>query len=165
MSPNSSRRISLGTMLGAGALVLGLAALPQDAVAGPAGQLQCNVSGGVGFIITSNRALNCQFLPANGARPQHYVGTIGRFGLDIGVQGAGHLTWGVLAAGGAVGPGALSGTYSGGTASATIGVGVGANALVGGNRGQFALQPVSVQTQTGLDLAAGVGTLTLEYAP
>ena len=165
MSLNSSRRLALKTIVGAGALALGLAALPGVAEAGPAGQLQCNVAGGVGFIITSSRALNCEFTPANGARPQHYVGTIGRFGLDVGMQGPGKLSWGVVSAGGAVGPGALSGSYAGGTASATVGVGVGANALVGGNGGQLTLQPLSMETQSGLDLAAGVGTLTLEYAP
>lgn len=160
----SLKSVSLRTAMGAGAALLALAAMPQSASAGPVGQLNCSVSGGVGFIITSNRALNCEYDPISGGRPQHYVGTIGRFGLDLGVQGPGHLTWGVVTIGGPVGPGALAGAYVGGAASATVGVGVGANALVGGN-GAITLQPVSVQAQSGLDIAAGVGTLTLEYAP
>ncbi len=164
-SSNLQKLVSPELICRAGVLALGLVALSASAQAGPVGQLHCNVAGGIGFIITSSRALNCEYDPANGARPQHYVGTIGRFGLDIGVQGPGRLEWSVVSAGGAVGPGALQGSYAGGTASATVGVGVGANALVGGNNGAFTLQPLSIQTQSGLDLAAGVGTMTLEYAP
>ena len=93
--------------LGAAALL----AAPVAAVAGPVGQLYCNVSGGVGLIITSRRALNCEYTPANGALPQHYVGTISRFGLDIGPQGPGKLTWDVVSLGGAVGPGSLAGGF------------------------------------------------------
>ncbi len=138
---------------------------PQAAVAGPVGQLYCNVSGGVGFIITSRRALNCEFSPSSGAQHQHYVGTISRFGLDIGLQGPSKLTWDVVSLGGPVGPGALAGAFTGGTASATLGVGVGANALVGGSGG-LSLQPLSVETTTGgANLAAGVGALSLDYAP
>ena len=146
-----------------GTLMLALTVLPQAASAGPVGQLVCNVSGGAGMLITSKRALNCEYDPANGARPQHYVGTIGRFGLDLGVQGPGRLVWGVVTVGGPIGPGSLTGTYTGGSASATVGVGVGANALVGGNH--ITLQPLSVSQQSGLNVAAGVGTMVLEYAP
>ena len=55
----------------------------------------------------------------------------------------------------------LSGNYGGAAASATVGVGVGANALVGGSGNTIALQPVSVQAQTGLSVAAGVAGLEL----
>ncbi len=151
--------------LAAGALVVGLSIASTAAVAGPVGQLYCNVSGGVGLIITSRRALNCDYTPANGAPRQHYVGTISRYGLDIGPQGPGKLTWDVVSLGGAVGPGALAGDYTGATASATVGVGVGANALIGGANGGVTLQPLSVEAQSGLNVAAGVGAMALEYAP
>ncbi len=150
---------------GSAALVAGLSLAPTAALAGPVGQLYCNVSGGVGFIITSRRALNCEYTPANGAPRQHYIGTISRFGLDIGPQGPGKLTWDVVSLGGAVGNGALAGDYTGATASATVGVGVGANALIGGAAGGITLQPLSVEAQSGLNVAAGVGALSLEYAP
>ena len=152
-------------LLAASALLAGAALAPSTAVAGPVGQLYCNVSGGVGFIITSRRALNCDYTPSNGAPHQHYLGTISRYGLDIGPQGPGTLTWDVVSLGGAVGPGALSGQFAGATASATLGVGVGANALVGGANGGVQLQPLSVEAQSGLNVAAGVGALSLEYAP
>lgn len=158
-------RPALGAVIGAGALLAGVAASTAPAQAGPVGQVYCNVSGGVGFIITSRRALNCDYTPANGGPHQHYVGTISRFGLDLGPQGPGKLTWDVVSLGGALGPGALAGDYTGASASATVGVGVGANALVGGAGGGVTLQPLSVEAQSGLNVAAGVGALTLEYAP
>ena len=151
--------------VGAATLLCGFAAAPEAAFAGPVGQLVCNVSGGTGLLITSSKALNCRYLPANGAPSQHYLGTIRKFGLDLGNSGPGTLTWGVVALGGAVGPGSLSGSYTGASASASVGVGAGANALVGGNNGGFTLQPVSVETTTGVNVAAGVSELTLDYAP
>ncbi len=153
------------TLLAASALLAGVALVPAAALAGPVGQLYCNVSGGVGLIITSRRALNCEYTPSNGAPHQHYLGTISRFGLDLGAQGPGKLTWDVVSLGGAVGPGALAGSFAGATASASVGVGVGANALVGGANGGLQLQPLSVESQSGLNVAAGVGELSLEYAP
>jgi hypothetical protein len=39
--------------------------------------------------------------------------------------------------------------------------GLGANVLVGGSSQTVALQPLSVQGQIGLDIAAGVGSLDL----
>lgn len=152
-----------GPVLGATALALSLA--PGAAEAGPVGQIYCNVSGGVGLLITSRRALNCEYTPSNGAKRQHYVGTISRFGLDLGTQGPGKLTWDVVSLGGAVGPGALSGTFTGTSAAASVGTGVGVNALVGGNNGGLTLQPLSVEAESGVNVAAGIGSLTLEYQP
>jgi hypothetical protein len=124
------------------------------------GALRCEVSGGLGLIITSSKEMRCVFTSARGRR-EHYYGTIRKFGLDIGATDQGILAWDVFAP--SVGPkrGALAGDYAGIDASATIGAGVGANALVGGFGRSFTLQPVSIQTQTGLALAAGVAELTL----
>ncbi len=164
MSIEGNRIVSRG-LIASATLVCAAGLLPGSAEAAAIGQLDCSVSGGVGFVITSSRALNCRFLPVAGGRMQHYVGTIKRFGLDIGFQGPGRLVWGVIGAG-LPGPGALAGTYAGGSASVTAGVGVGANALVGGNANSFTLQPVSLEGQAGgLAVAAGVGEMTLEPAP
>jgi hypothetical protein len=73
------------------------------------------------------------------------------------------MSW-VVFAPGKLGPGALAGTYAGATAEATFAVGLGANVLVGGSQSSVALQPVSVQGQTGLNIAAGLAKFTLEYA-
>ncbi len=127
------------------------------------GALECNVSGGVGFVITSSKALSCAFMGQNG-RVEKYVGTIQKFGLDIGVTGPGKLAWAVISPS-APGPGALQGEYVGASASVTAGVGVGANALVGGSNRTISLQPLSVQVQSGVDLSAGVGAIQLEFIP
>jgi hypothetical protein len=130
----------------------------------PIGVLRCNVSGGVGFIITSDKALACTFEPRQGA-PEHYLGTIKRFGLDVGVSGPGRLVWAVLGTDSTQSRYPLEGNYAGATAELSVGPGVGANALVGGNARSIVLQPVSVSEQTGLNLAAGVGELILMPAP
>lgn len=152
------------------AAALPLAGLAWASLATPAladttkvGVLSCNVAGGVGFIITSSKALNCVFEASSGGR-ERYVGTIRRFGLDIGVTGPGKLSWIVFAPATGVRPGALAGDFAGVGAEATVGVGVGANALVGGFERSFSLQPFSVQVQSGGDLAAGVTSMNLEAA-
>ena len=124
------------------------------------GQLRCEVSGGLGLIITSTKDMECRFLSARGGE-EFYHGRIQKFGIDIGGTDRGMLVWDVFAS--TAGPlhGALAGDYAGVGASATVGVGLGANAMVGGSNREIALQPLSVQTQTGLDLAAGVSSMQL----
>jgi hypothetical protein len=124
-----------------------------------AGVLTCNVSGGVGLILTSQKSTACVFNPRRG-RNEYYVGVIRRFGLDIGATQQGILTWAVLSEG-SVAPGSLAGSYLGATAEATVGAGLGANVLAGGSRRTIALQPLSVSGQTGLNFALGVGDFEL----
>jgi len=124
------------------------------------GALRCEVSGGLGLIITSSKDMNCVFTSASG-HSEPYSGTIRKFGLDIGATDKGVLAWDVFAPSQGPKPGALAGDYAGVGASATVGAGVGANALVGGSGRLFTLQPLSIQAQTGLALAAGVAELTL----
>jgi hypothetical protein len=127
-----------------------------------AGTLTCNVASGWGFVFGSSRLLNCTYHDASG-RNDHYVGKISKFGADIGYQQGGVLIWGVIAPTAQVGPGALSGGYGGATASATVGVGVGANALIGGSNRSISLQPLSVEGNQGLNVAAGIAAMSLEY--
>ena len=142
----------------------GLAA-PASATPGVAvGTLSCNVSSGWGFIFGSSRALNCTLAGANG-NSEHYAGQITKFGADIGYTQGGVIVWTVLAPQAHLVPGALSGSYAGGTASATVGVGIGANALVGGSNNTVALQPLSIEGNRGLNVAAGVAALNLTQAP
>jgi hypothetical protein len=126
------------------------------------GTLTCNVASGWGFVFGSSRALNCTF--AGPGRYEYYVGNIARFGVDIGYTQGGVLIWTVVAPTAVVAPGSLAGSYAGGTASATVGVGVGANALVGGSGNTIALQPLSLEGSTGLNVAAGIGAITLTPA-
>jgi len=126
----------------------------------PAGVLECNVSGGTGAVVTSTKSLACTFKPVNGI-PENYDGSLTTVGVDVGFTDAGRLTWAVAMADLSPRPFPLAGSYAGATAGLTVGGGVKANTLVGSNGIGISLQPLSVATQTGLDLSAGVGSLTL----
>jgi hypothetical protein len=158
-------RRSVFAMLGAAALVAG-AALYGQAHAQKSGvnigSLTCNVAGGVGFVFGSSKQISCLFNRTDGIA-ERYSGDIKRFGVDIGFTKEAQMVWLVFAPG-ALAPGSLSGSYAGATASGTVGVGVGANVLVGGSSRQITLQPVSVEGSVGLNVAAGIGELDLRYA-
>jgi hypothetical protein len=147
--------------------IVGIAALAAPASAQSAvnvGSLTCNVAGGFGFIFGSSKSLNCAYHGVGG-QYEHYVGSITKFGADIGYTSGGVIVWTVVAPVAAMHPGALGGNYAGATASATVGVGVGANALIGGSNNTVALQPVSIEGNTGLNVAAGIAGITLTPAP
>ena len=129
-----------------------------------AGVLRCHVSPGVGLVITSRKALQCDFDAAGLARHDRYTGSIVKIGIDIGATTGGEMVWAVYRAGKSLRNGDLAGSYGGVSAEATVVVGVGANALVGGADKSISLQPFSVEGQTGLNIAAGVTELTLEPA-
>ncbi len=129
------------------------------------GTLSCDVSAGVGMILTQKQTMMCVFTPANGGPPDPYLGHIDEFGVALGAVNQGRLVWGVVAPSSGIPRGALSGTYGGVGAQATAGAGVGANVLVGGTASAFSLQPVSIEGQTGLNIAAGVTTVTLLPPP
>jgi len=126
------------------------------------GTLTCNVAGGVGFVFGSSKDLSCLFTRTDG-KAERYTGSIKKFGVDIGFTKEAQIVWLVFAPG-SIAPGALSGSYGGATASGTVGVGVGANVLLGGSNKQVTLQPVSVEGSTGLNVAAGIGAVDLNYA-
>ncbi len=127
------------------------------------GVLSCTVEGGIGLILGSSKEMVCNFDPTDGSEPHHYTGSVGKLGLDIGVTNESYISWQVIASGN-LAPGSLAGSYVGASAQATAGVGLGANVLVGGSNESITLQPLSVQGQTGLNLAVGIGTMKLNYA-
>jgi hypothetical protein len=146
------------------AATLAFAAVPAYAQAPvKVGTLDCDVSGGVGMIVASQKWVRCMFTPAVRGRAEIYEGSISKFGLDLGATSGGRLVWEVYAPTG-YRRWALAGNYGGATAEATVGAGVGANVLVGGNDRTVSLQPVSFQGQAGLNVAAGVASLELRPA-
>jgi hypothetical protein len=126
------------------------------------GDLTCNVASGWGFVFGSSKDLHCTF--RGNDHVEHYTGSISKFGVDIGYTEGGVLVWGVFAPTSDMRQGALAGDYVGGSAQVTAGLGVGANALVGGFDKSFALQPVSVEGSKGLNVAAGIGSISLHPA-
>ncbi len=127
-----------------------------------AGYLTCHVAAGWGFIFGSSRKLQCAYALQPGYT-EYYTGSITKFGADIGYLQSGVILWAVLAPTTNLGQGALAGHYGGATASAAVGVGAGANVLVGGFNSSIALQPVSIEGQNGLNVAAGVVAMTLTF--
>jgi len=126
------------------------------------GTLACSISAGVGLVVASQRNVSCNFQP-DGGPPEAYTGTLTRIGVDVGFTAGGAMVWGVFADTNRF-AGMLAGTYAGATAEATVAAGLGANVLVGGSNRSVALQPLSVQGQVGLNVAAGVGALELHLA-
>ena len=124
------------------------------------GILECRGGASVGFIVGSVTNLGC-VLRVEGVPEDRYVATIRKVGVDIGITEESALAWGVYAPVARLGPGDLSGNYGGAQGSAAVGVGVGGNALVGGSNNSIALQPLSVQGQVGLSVAAGLESLEL----
>ncbi|HEY4941098.1 MAG TPA: DUF992 domain-containing protein [Rhizomicrobium sp.] len=155
-------------MMGAAVVAAGALVFSGAADAAPhgvkVGTLTCNVSSGWGFVFGSSKDLRCTFR-GNRAHGEHYTGTVSKFGVDIGYTEGGVLVWGVFAPSSDIREGALSGDYAGATASATIGVGLGANVLIGGLDKSIALQPLSVEGNKGLNIAAGIGAISLKSAP
>jgi len=144
---------------------IGVLAFATQAQAAPSGVkvgvLTCHVDSGWGYVIASSRDMKCDFQPNMGERDR-YTGSISKFGMDIGYTSGGTIEWAVVAPSSDVRPCALQGSYAGVTASATIGAGLGAHALIGGFDKSIALQPLSVEGNSGLDVAAGIGAMRLQ---
>jgi hypothetical protein len=126
-----------------------------------AGILQCQGGQNVGFVVGSVTSLECVF-QSEGRRPEPYIATVRRFGLDLGVTDQTRFSWTVNAPNSSVRRGDLAGNYGGVGANASVGLGGGGNFLVGGPANAYALQPISVQGQTGLNVAAGVAGIELQ---
>jgi hypothetical protein len=126
-----------------------------------AGILQCQGGQNVGFVVGSVTSLECVF-KSEGRRPEPYIATVRRYGLDLGITAQTQLAWAVNAPNTRVGRGDLAGSYGGVGANASVGIGGGGNFLVGGPANSYALQPLSVQGQTGLNVTAGIADLQLE---
>lgn len=142
------------------ALVFAMPALAQTQPV-RVGGLTCDTGPRVGLLIGSRQRMNCVFRSNTTGQEYHYRGRITRLGVDVGIARGGRLFWGVFAPTTHIGPGALRGTYVGAGGNASLGLGLGANVLVGGSHRTISLQPLSVEGQVGINLALGVAGLTL----
>ncbi|MEP7239965.1 MAG: DUF992 domain-containing protein [Devosia sp.] len=145
------------------AALLGLSAgAAQSAEQVKVGLLTCDVGSGFGYIIGSDKTVDCWFKPAKGGKSEHYTGSIKKLGLDVGYTVKGKLAWLVFAATGTkYSKHALAGQYVGASAEQSFIVGLGANWLVGGSKKSFALQPFSVQGTLGLNASLTWSNLSL----
>jgi hypothetical protein len=158
-----NRTLILSAIMAVG--LWGLAAMPAHAsdVKVKTGYLTCHEASGWGFIIGSSHKIRCTYT-SNNHRTEYYTGSISKFGADIGYLQSAVILWAVAAPTTDLGTGALAGSYGGVDASVALGVGAGANVLVGGFDKSIALQPVSVEGQNGLNVAAGIAGMSLTYA-
>jgi hypothetical protein len=145
-------------------LLLTTSLAAQQANQTKAGVLTCRTSASIGLIIGSHQKLSCRFAPDRGGPSESYVGHINRLGLDLGIRAGGVMAWAVVAPTNGVPHGALAGRYVGASGGVSVGLGASANVLVGGSHRSFALQPLSVEGQAGVNLALGVAGLTLASA-
>src|ERR1700737_1118152 len=158
------RRSTLGLATATAiAIVAALAPIPRANALPPvrAGILQCHGGQNVGFVVGSVTSLECVF-QSEGRRPEPYIATVRRYGGDLGFTDQTRFSWAVNAPTSRVGRGDLAGNYGGVGANASVGVGFGGNFLVGGPANSYALLPISVQGQTGLNVAAGVADIELQ---
>ncbi len=128
------------------------------------GTLDCTIDGGVAYVVTSNKGVSCLFRPSHHGPSEVYTGVVSKLGVDLGQTHQGQLIWAVLAATHTREPGDLAGNYYGVNAEASIVTGGGANLLLGGFNRSFVLQPLSVQAQTGLNLAVAATSLQLIHS-
>lgn len=148
----------------AAALATTLLAVPVNAGTLRLGTLDCTIDGGVGYVITSNKGVSCTFRPYQHGPSEKYTGIISKLGVDVGQTHQGQLAWAVLAATRSHDEGDLAGSYYGVNAEASVVTGGGANLLVGGLNSAFMLEPLSVQAQTGVNLAVAVTSLELIHS-
>jgi hypothetical protein len=148
----------------AAALATTVLAAPADAGRLQLGVLDCTIDGGTAYIVTSNKGVSCVFRPHHGGPSEVYTGVISKLGVDVGKTHQGQLVWAVLAATRNHDSGDLAGSYYGVNAEASVVTGGGANLLVGGLDSAFSLQPLSVQAQTGVNLAVAVTSLDLIHS-
>jgi len=128
------------------------------------GTLSCNVASGFGFVFGSSRALNCT--SEGPAAVMNITSGTSRDSESISATSKAEFWSGPCSHRRTpLRPARSPEPMRGATASATVGVGVGANALVGGFNSSFALQPLSVEANRGLNVAAGIGAMTLTSAP
>ena len=125
------------------------------------GVLECRGGQNVGMVVASNTTLQCVYR-GEGRRPEPYLAHVSRFGVDLGVTENTSLAWAVHAPTQRIGRGDLAGNYGGVGGNVSFGLGGGGNLLLGGSANSFALQPLSLQGQTGVNVTGGVVGLDLE---
>ncbi len=125
------------------------------------GMLSCRLNPSIGFIIFGHQSMECRFTQNAPFPPQAYEGALNTVGLDIGISAGGVLGWAVLAPTVGTPAGALAGEYVGASGDIGLGIGVGANVLIGGSGRSIALQPVSLEGSVAINVAVGVSALQL----
>jgi Protein of unknown function (DUF992) len=119
------------------------------------GILTCQMAPSISFIAGSVQSMRCHFTPNGGHPQQAYVGEIDNVGPEAGITTGGVLVWDVFASTGGPPAAGLTGVYVGASRDISVVVGVGTNVLFGGPSRSIALQPLSLEGEVEVALAAG----------
>jgi len=131
------------------------------------GTLTCKTvpNSGLSLIIHSTEDVTCTFKGSAGGAEEHYKGETGvGLGFDVFVNRETTMVYSVMVVNTKAGNHQLAGKYFGGGGSATVGAGVGAQALIGGGEKNVSLQPLALSGSTGGGVSGGVTYLYLEAA-
>ncbi|MFT4583952.1 MAG: hypothetical protein ACI915_001703 [Gammaproteobacteria bacterium] len=151
-------------------LIAGIISLLCSSSASAAGGIQvglltCTTVPGsrVNLLIRSTADVECLY-ENNGVTEQYHGETGIALGLDLSIRANEKMAFTVIAFSDDIGPGskALGGKYVGGQISAAAGLGIGAKALIGGGAKNIGLQPLALETSTGIGVAGGLGFLYIE---
>lgn len=159
----TTRAATLGAALLAAPLCMLQAADPPAGA--KIGTLTCKTVPGTRTTLLVHSSVDVSCFYKEGLVEEKYKGESGiALGVDLNIKQNETLLWAVFAPASDVSAKnyALAGKYTGAKASATVGVGVGANVLIGGGKKSFTLQPVSLTGATGVGVAGGLGYLYLE---
>ena len=142
-----------------------VAMVQADEAKGEVGVVTCDYIAGtkVNLLIFSSASFNCVF--KHSGVKDYYDGESGiRLGLDLQWTDQSTMSYTVMASTGKDidWSQALTGTYTGGKASAAFGVGLGAAVLIGGSSDSVALVPLAIEAGTGFGATAGLGFLSLK---
>jgi len=152
-----------------GVALIALIAIPMAAFAGTTqgtrvGLLTCKTVPGsaLSLIVHSTEGVKCSF-KANAGGTEYYKGETGvGLGFDVSFDRETTMTYAVMSANVKAGDYQLAGKYFGGGGSATVGVGLGVQALIGGGNKNVSLQPVAISGSTGAGVSGGITYLYLE---
>jgi hypothetical protein len=126
------------------------------------GTLECFVASGSGYVVGSKKDISCTLLDLDDNPLENYIGEIKKYGVDIGFTEESLLRWSVFVGNGtSYEKGSLAGNFAGASASASLAVGLGASVLIGGLTENFALQPIKINQQNGVNIAVGITRMQL----
>jgi len=126
------------------------------------GTLECFVAEGAGYVVGSSRDISCTLLSNDDEPIETYIGELTKYGVDIGFSGETIMLWSVFVPKDKTYlPGSLGGNFAGASASASLSFGLGASVLIGGLGENFALQPIRVNKQKGINIALGITRMEL----
>ncbi|MGF1501351.1 MAG: DUF992 domain-containing protein [Paracoccaceae bacterium] len=127
------------------------------------GVLTCRLTDRTNLVIVSETEFACIFDHADDRPDERFDGVIDKIGVDLTFKDDETLVWGVLAPSIDAQVSSMEGVYAGIGADVAVGVGIGANLLVGGLDKSFALQPVSLSGSEGVGATLAVESFKLDY--